>query len=335
MHLHHLNCISTCPLGGWLMDGQGVSILQRGRLTCHCVVAETDHGLVLVDTGLGLRDVVDPRSRLSRFLLLLVKPEFREQMTAVRQIRRLGLDPTDVRHIVLTHLDFDHAGGLDDFPQAKVHLFAQERDYAMAQRTWLDRQRFRPQQWSTRRRWIAYSPTEGEKWLGLDCVRNLSGLPPDILLVPLAGHTHGHTGVALRSGGRWHLLAGDAYFFHREMDRHDPYCTPGLRFYQWMMDKDRHSRLANQRRLRELRDQQGDALELFCSHDVLEFERLSGRSARVPAEAVARPVAPMDARREATTDADTYMPPAGDQDGEVPHPATRPRQQSQPPDAHR
>ncbi len=107
------------------------------------------------------------------------------------------------------------------------------------------------------------------------------------------------------------------------MDRHDPTCTQGLRFYQWMMDKDRHSRLANQRRLRELRDQQGDSLALFCSHDVLEFERLSGRSARVPAEAMARAVASMDARREATIDADTYMPPAGDQDGEVPHPAAR------------
>ena len=336
MQLHHLNCISTCPLGGRLMDGRSASMFERGRLTCHCVVAETDYGLVLVDTGLGLRDVADPHSRLSRFFLLLLKPEFRARMTAVQQIRRLGLDPADVRHIVLTHLDFDHAGGLDDFPQAKVHLLAQERDYAMLQRTWFDRQRYRPQQWSTRARWITYSPAEGEKWLGLDCVRGLSGLPPDILLVPLAGHTHGHTGVALHSGGRWHLLAGDAYCFHREMDRHDPYCPPGLRVYQWMMDKDRHSRLANQHRLRVLRDWQGGALELFCSHDVLEFERLSGRSAHVPAEAMARPVAPAAAGRYATIDSDTYQPPAGDRDDGLPHPAAlRPRQQPQPPGAHR
>jgi glyoxylase-like metal-dependent hydrolase (beta-lactamase superfamily II) len=36
------------------------------------------------------------------------------------QVQRLGFDPRDVRHIVLTHLDFDHAGGLDDFPHATV-----------------------------------------------------------------------------------------------------------------------------------------------------------------------------------------------------------------------
>ena len=30
----------------------------------------------------------------------------------------------DVTDIVLTHLDFDHAGGLDDFPAATVHLRA-------------------------------------------------------------------------------------------------------------------------------------------------------------------------------------------------------------------
>lgn len=42
----------------------------------------------------------------------------------------------DVRHIVLTHLDFDHAGGLDDFPEATVHMLQIERDVAVAQRSY-------------------------------------------------------------------------------------------------------------------------------------------------------------------------------------------------------
>ena len=46
--------------------------------------------------------------------------------------RALGLDPRDVRHIVVTHLDLDHAGGLADFPDAKVHLHAREHAAAMA-----------------------------------------------------------------------------------------------------------------------------------------------------------------------------------------------------------
>jgi len=61
MRVHHLNCISTCPLGRKLMDARSESL--RGKLTCHCVLIETADSLVLLDTGFGLRDVADPRGR--------------------------------------------------------------------------------------------------------------------------------------------------------------------------------------------------------------------------------------------------------------------------------
>ena len=284
MRVHHLNCVSSCPLGGRLMDGRTRSILRRGHLTCHCLLVEAGSELVLIDTGFGTRDVADPAARLSRFFLFLVSPEFRAEMTAVRQIERLGYDPRDVRHVVLTHLDFDHAGGLDDFPHATVHLMQSEVEAATAQRTVLDRMRYRPQQWGTRARWRGYE-VDGDGWFGFGCVRALDGLAPDILLVPLIGHTYGHAGVAVRRDDGWLLLAGDAYFHHREMDPERPWCTPGLRFYQWMMEKDREARLWNQRRLRQLRLARAGEVTIACSHDVVEFERLAGRSAEVPAEA--------------------------------------------------
>src|SRR4051794_39670975 len=99
MRIHHLNCVSACPLGGLLMDGFTTDSL-RGRLTSHCLLLERSDGLVLVDTGYGLRDVAAPRTRLSRAFLALVKPELREEMTAIRQIEALGFNPRDVRHIV-------------------------------------------------------------------------------------------------------------------------------------------------------------------------------------------------------------------------------------------
>lgn len=285
MRIHHLNCISTCPLGGRLMDGRTPSLIARGELACHCLLLETDDALILVDTGLGTRDVANPRSRLSGFFLALLSPEFRDEMTAIRQIERLGFQGTDVRHIVLTHLDFDHAGGLDDFPHANVHMLAAEQEYAARQKTWLDRQRFRPQQWSTRDNWRFYRAGEGETWLGLSCVRALEGVPDEVFLVPLVGHTFGHAGVAVRDGERWLLQAGDAYFFHREMDPDSPSCTPGLRFYQAMMEKNRRARLWNQERLRNLRREHSGELTICCSHDPIEFEALAQRSLRHPAEA--------------------------------------------------
>lgn len=283
MRVHHLNCISTCPLGGRLMDPRTGGWSLRARLACHCVLVDTGSQLVLVDTGLGLRDVADPKGRLSKFFLALVRPEFREEMTAVRQVRRLGYDPRDVRHIVMTHLDFDHAGGLDDFPEATVHMLAEERNTAAARRTPLDRMRYRPQQWSTQRNWRVYPSSHGEKWYGFQAVRSLDGVPPEILMVPLFGHTLGHAGVAIHDGRRWLLDTGDAYFYHAEMDLQRPHCTPGLAVYQWMMQKDGRARRWNQDRLRHLVRQHGNEVTVFCSHDVTEFERLAEQPLDAPA----------------------------------------------------
>jgi glyoxylase-like metal-dependent hydrolase (beta-lactamase superfamily II) len=292
VRIHHLNAISTCPIGGALMDGRSAGL--RGRLACHCLLVETPSaGLVLVDTGLGLRDVAAPRERLSRLFLALLRPELKERMTAVRQVQRLGFEPEDVRHVVLTHLDFDHAGGLDDFPNAAVHLLDEERDAAFARRTLLDRMRYRPQQWSSRPRWHVYARGEGEPWFGFDAVRGLDGLPPEILLVPLVGHTWGHAGVAVRGSRGWILQAGDAYFHRDELDPDQPRCTPGLRLYQTLMEKDRGARLWNQGRLRALRRARGAEVTVCCSHDPVEFERFAGRPLDTPAPALyLRPAMP-------------------------------------------
>lgn len=287
MHIHHLNCISSCPLGGKLMDAGPETILQRGHLTNHCLLIESRSDLVLVDTGFGLQDVANPHSRLSEFFLGLVSPDFREELTAIRQIERLGFDPLDVRHIVLTHLDFDHAGGLSDFPHARVHMLQAEHDYAVLQKTWLDRQRYRPQQWTSKQNWQVYNPGEGESWFGFNRVHALDGLSDDIALVPLIGHTFGHAGIAVQDeAGRWLFNTGDAYFFHEEINPNNPHCTPGLQLYQLMMDKDHKTRVWNQDRLRELRRNHAGEVEIFCSHDVVEFERLSGRSPEFPIEMV-------------------------------------------------
>jgi len=264
-----------CPYGGRLM-GKPADDPGPARMTCHCLLLETDRGLVLVDTGLGREDIQAPQTRLSRFFVGLMRPRLDVDETAVRQIELLGFSPRDVRHIVLTHLDFDHAGGLTDFPHAKVHLLADEAHAAQQRVGAIARGRYRPLQWTMAGSWQTYAPG-GEARFGLASVRDLVGLGPEILLVPLVGHTAGHAGVAVQADDGWLLHAGDAYFFHAEMNTNNVRCPLGLRAYQAMMEVDRRARLNNQQRLRDLLYQHGDAVRVLCAHDSVEFETWAAR----------------------------------------------------------
>lgn len=276
MRVHHLNCGTDCPLGGALFDGRSRGLL--GTIVCHCLLIETDaHGLVLVDTGYGLRDVAHPHTRPDPRITLpwraMLNIRLREEETAIRQIEALGYRAEDVRHIVATHLDFDHAGGLEDFPDATVHVMAREYDDAFGPKHGIvARNRWRERQLNGVRDWRRYG-ARGERWFGFDAVRDLEGLPPEILLVPLPGHTWGHAGVALSGDdGRWLLHAGDAYFYRGEMRGARRRCTPGLRAYQRLMEVDATSRLANQERLRALSVERRAEVTVTCTHDPAELE---------------------------------------------------------------
>ena len=122
------------------------------------------------------------------------------------------------------------------------------------------------------RNWRRYGAT-GEPWFGFDAVRGLDGLPPEILLVPLPGHTWGHAGVAIERPEGWLLHAGDAYFYRGEMRGATRECSPGLRAYQTMMEVSRDLRFQNQDRLRRLSVERRADLTMICAHDPVEFER--------------------------------------------------------------
>lgn len=277
MRVHHLNCATMCPYGGRLVSGEG-SLFATARMVCHCLLVETNDGLVLIDTGLGLDDVERPAARLGRAFVAIVRPRFDRGETAARQVERLGFRREDVRHVVVTHLDLDHAGGLPDFPHATVHVYEREHDAAMARATWNERERYRTVHFAHGPKWARYA-VRGEPWLGLECVRQLEGLPPEILLVPLVGHTRGHSGVAVRMGSSWLLHAGDAYFSHGEMDPREPRCPPALDFFQRTIAHDDRARRRNAARLRELARDRAGEVRVFCAHDPVELERARAAAA--------------------------------------------------------
>ena len=116
MKVHHLNC--------------GTMHMPTAPMVCHVLLVETDSGLVLVDSGFGPLDCTDPaRVGPTRHM---VRAILSHEETIAHQIERLGFTRNDVRHIIITHLDMDHAGGPSDFPGAQVHLEGRQVDVLQA-----------------------------------------------------------------------------------------------------------------------------------------------------------------------------------------------------------
>lgn len=272
MKVHHLNCATLCPPAGRYVSAL---INDTGTLVCHCLLVESADGLVLVDTGLGTPDLDARTTRTHAAFRALTGPRLVREETASWQVERLGYRAQDVRHIVVTHLDQDHAGGLSDFPEALVHVHADELAAARGA-TLRERARYQSGQWSHGARFVPHR-AGGERWMGFECVRDMAGLPPDILLLPLPGHTKGHSAVAVRGEDGWLVHAGDAYFFHGEMEPVRPHCTPGLTLIQRLDDVDHELRVANQARLRQLAREHAADVRVFCAHDPTELTQLQGR----------------------------------------------------------
>ena len=258
-------------------------------LGCHCLLIETGAGLVLVDTGFGTEDMARPRPRLPGVFIRLAGIRFDPLDTALEQVRERGFKPQDVRHIVLTHLDFDHAGGITDFPAAAVHVLAEEAAAARRRRGFVARRRYRPAQWRAAAKWQEYRP-DGKEWFGFPAVQPLNDLPPGIVMVPLPGHSPGHCGVAVQSAGRWLLHAGDAYFAHAELDARHPRCPAALAAAQWLTQTDGAARRQSRQRLRDLAARAREDVMIVCSHDLDELVTCQ-RIAEQAQRAAARPLA--------------------------------------------
>ena len=178
-----------------------------------CWLIEHPEGLIVVDTGETAQATQDgwfPRwhPSFSRGLREWVAPE--EEVGP--QLRRLGVDPGDVRWVVLTHLHTDHAGGLGYFPRSEVVVGGVEHRRAAGRLGQVAG--YLPQHWPS---W--FSPTLVE----------FSDAPPygpvarsrpltaagDVILLSTPGHTRGHLSVAVDTGDHHVVLAGDTSYTER------------------------------------------------------------------------------------------------------------------------
>ena len=71
------------------------------------------------------------------------------------------------------------------------------------------------------------------------------------------------------NGRGWLLHCGDAYFLRAEVTASG--APAGLTWFESRVAFDNKARLANQKRLRELKRDFGHEITLICSHDLAEF----------------------------------------------------------------
>ncbi len=239
-------------------------------LVCHVLLVESGSGLVLVDAGFGSLDCENP-ARFGHIRRHLIRPVFDPAETALRQVERLGFERSDVRHIIVTHFDADHIGGIADFPQAQIHVTATEALGAMRPRSYHDRIRFRPVQWAHGPRIIKHD-VDGEAWRGFAAAKELSEISPGFALVSLPGHTQGHACVAVDAGHRWVLHCGDAFYHHGTIEG-----TPRVPSLTARLEKmiafDKKKVTDNHARLAELHRRQDPDLMIVCAHDPTLYKR--------------------------------------------------------------
>ncbi|OBK19331.1 MBL fold metallo-hydrolase [Mycobacterium asiaticum] len=248
MKVHHLNCGSMAPPGT--------------PLVCHVLLVETDQGLLLVDTGFGSLDCADP-ARVGPFRHAM-RPAFQITETAAHQIEELGFRRSDVRHIVVTHFDFDHIGGIADFPEAFIHVTTAEARGAVHAPSIRERVRYRSVQWAHAPKLVEHSPA-GEAWRGFASAKSLDEVGDGVVLVPMPGHTRGHAAVAVDAGNHWILHCGDAFYHHGTLDgSRVPFL---LRAQEELFSFNRKQLHQNQARLAELYQRRQADLVIVCAHD--------------------------------------------------------------------
>ncbi len=171
-------------------------------------------GLILFDTGLDPAIATDKdyiSSVIGRFLL---KRIFRLHITSQDRLDKIldanGFAAGDVRKAVISHLHFDHVGGIAHVPQAE--LLVSEREWAQlaepnSEREWILREHIEIPQadWQP----FVLQPSDDALFGDFEGVYDVAG-DGSMVLLPTPGHTPGSISMLIRSDG-WPpiLLVGD------------------------------------------------------------------------------------------------------------------------------
>ncbi len=181
-------------------------------------------GALLVDSGLAADAAAAPTHAVGRIgTAVFGVPQVRASVAA--QLGELGVRP---QAIVMTHLHWDHAGGLADLPELPVLVSSEEWSAAQrpagALRGYLRRQLVAPE----RMMLLDLSSAATRPWGPFARTLDLYG-DGTVMLLATPGHSRGHLSLLLRLRDRLLLFAGDALYTMRTLRENVHPAYPGRR----------------------------------------------------------------------------------------------------------
>lgn len=129
----------------------------------------------------------------------------------------LGIRPEDVTELIVTHLHYDHAGGLHLFPNAQLHLQAAEMAYATGRCMCHD---------TLRMPYTAGHICEAVTRLYSGKVTFYDGdaeIRDGVSVHCIGGHSRGLQAVRVRTSAGWLVLASDAAHYYENVFSRKPF----------------------------------------------------------------------------------------------------------------
>ena len=204
----------------WLLRGLGLGAPAAKRHVLPIPAFLIEHptaGAILVDTGLHADVAHDAAGNLGRATATMTSIRMRPEQAVPAQLRALGLRPEDLAFVLMTHLHYDHASGVGQFPGATFVVDVREWEafrrggllqgyrHALAEH---------PVQWRT----IDVMGDGGAHGPFAHALDLLGDGSIRVLATP--GHTDGHRSLLLRTAGAGDvLLTGDAAYARRSIER--------------------------------------------------------------------------------------------------------------------
>ena len=189
-----------CVCGRFHSPGAGMG-MAGDRVTVPIPFYAIEHpdGVAVFDCGLPAAMCDPAESYLKALRTQDLDVTLTPDETLTRHLERLDIDPGRVRYAVISHLHFDHAGGLRELPNATVVV--QRREWAAGLEPELSNR------YGLRKRYFDLGHevrlVEGEHDLFGDGA---------VTCIPSFGHTPGHQSLRVRSDRGDHILVGDACY---------------------------------------------------------------------------------------------------------------------------